>query len=88
MFELVGIQSVDFKDKDGNAVRGTKVYFVCDPDPDVKARGFLGQKADSHFFREGSNLPSSMTCGKFYDFIVSYTGGRYPKVLGMREVKA
>jgi len=23
-----------------------------------------------------------------YEFILSYTGGRYPKVMGMREVKA
>ena len=88
MFELVGIQDVNFKDKDGNEIRGTKIFFLCDPDPDVKANGFLGKRADSHFFRYGSNLPSQLTCGKMYEFILSYTGGRYPKVMGMREVKA
>lgn len=86
MIELVGIQDVNFTDKEGRSIVGTKLYYLMDVDPDTKARGFLGMKADSHFFPVGSQMPSAISCGKHYDFIFAYTGGRYPRIVGIREV--
>lgn len=86
MFELVGIQDVNFTDKEGKSIVGTKLHYLMNPDPETKARGFLGMKADSHFFPAGAELPSAISCGKHYDFIFSYTGGRYPRIVGIREV--
>lgn len=87
MFELVGIQNLDFKDGDGKQVRGTKLHYLCDPDPAQLQNGFTGKIADSHFFLWGAQMPPALEIGKFYDFILSFNGGKYPKVLGVRAVK-
>lgn len=87
MFELVGIQNVDFKDGNGKEIRGTKLHYLCEPDPDQKSRGFTGQIADSHFFPLGSQLPAALSVGNLYDFILSFNGGKYPKILGVNPVK-
>lgn len=90
MFELVGVQKYDFKDeKTGNQVRGTKIHFIMDPDPQQKAFGFTGKLVGTKSFPADGNfqIPSALQCGKFYDFILSYNGGKNAKVLGFREVK-
>lgn len=85
VFELVGIFKVNFKDKDGKDVKGTKIHFLTDPTPQQKAHGFMGKVADSHFFTEGANIPATYTCGQHYEFTFSFTGGK-PRVSGFRPV--
>lgn len=85
VFELVGIMNINFKDNDGNDVKGTKIHFVTSPTPQQKNNGFLGKVAGNHFFPIGANIPSSVECGKPYEFTFSFTGGK-PKVSGFRAV--
>lgn len=85
VFELVGAFKINFTDKDGKLIKGTKVHFLIEPTPQQKANGFIGKVADSHFFTEGANVPSALTCGQHYEFLFSFTGGK-PKVSGFRAV--
>lgn len=86
MFELVGVQKLNFKDEKGNQIVGTKIHFIIEPDPEQKARGFTGKIAASKFFGTNSQIPSSLQCGKHYEFIMSYNGGAAPKLLGFKPV--
>lgn len=88
MFELVGIMCYDFTDEHGKRVQGTKIYFLTDPTPEQKKNGFTGKIAGEKSFPAGSMIPSAISCGKIYEFIMTYTGGKHPKLLGFREVKA
>lgn len=88
MFELVGVQKVDFKDDKGERIQGIKIHFLIDPDDAQSKNGFTGKIATSKFFPGGSNIPNALSCGKFYEFIMSYTGGAHPKLIGFKEVKA
>ena len=88
MFELVGVQKVDFKDEKGERIQGIKIHFLIDPDESQSKYGFTGKIATSKFFPGGSQIPASLQCGKFYEFIMTYTGGAHPKLIGFKEVKA
>lgn len=88
MFELVGVQKVDFKDDKGNRIQGTRIHFITDPDYSQQQNGFTGKIAASKFFPGGSNIPNVLSCGKKYEFLMSYTGGTHPKLTGFREIKA
>lgn len=85
VFELVGAFKLNFTDKDGKPVKGLSVHFLMDPTPQQKANGFVGKVADKHFFREGSNIPSSYSCGQHYEFTFGYQKGK-PVVVGFRPV--
>lgn len=87
MFELVGIQEVNFKDDKGNQIVGKKIHFLTDPDPSQKQHGFTGKIAASKFFGAGAIMPPVLQCGKHYEFLMSYTGGTAPKLTGFKEVK-
>ncbi len=85
MFELVGIQEVDFTDNTGKRVTGKTIHFLTAPEP---GRKFTGKVANSKFFRSDAPMPSALQCGKHYEFIMTYTGGPNPKLIGFKEVKA
>lgn len=90
MFELVGVQKYDFKDDQGKQVRGTKIHFIMDADPQQKANGFVGKIAATKSFPAdgGYQIPTPLQCGQHYEFIMTYNGGKNPKLLGFRPVKA
>lgn len=87
MFELVGIQRVDFTDDKGKRITGNKIHFITNPDPQQQ-NAFTGKVAGTKFFHDGSSIPSALQCGKHYEFIMSYTGGAHPKLVGFKEIKA
>lgn len=86
MFELVGIQEVDFTDDKGKRITGKKIHFITAPDPNQK-NSFTGKVCGTKFFPNGSAIPSMLQCGKTYEFIMTYTGGAHPKLVGFKEVK-
>ena len=57
--KVVGVQSVDFTDKDGKPVQGAKVHFIRDIVPDESAY-IVGQVADTLFIRADSPLISTV----------------------------
>lgn len=87
MFELVGIQRVDFKDDQGKRITGNKIHFITAPDP-TQQNSFTGKVCGTKFFPDGSAIPSALQCGKHYEFIMTYTGGAHPKLVGFKEIKA
>ena len=87
MFELVGIERLDFVDEKGNRICGNRIHFITAPDPDKK-NVFTGKVAGQKFFKDGSAIPSALQCGKHYEFIMTYTGGKTPKLVGFKEIKA
>lgn len=88
MFELVGVQKINFKDDTGKSISGTKIHFIMDADPDQKANGFIGKIAASKFFNSNAQIPTPLQCGKHYEFIMSYNGGTAPRLLGFKPVNA
>lgn len=85
VFELVGVQKLNFTGADGKTVKGTKIHFLTEATAAQKANGFMGKVCGSHFFTEGANIPSTYTCGQHFEFLFSFTGGK-PKVSGFRPV--
>ncbi|MBQ7861371.1 MAG: hypothetical protein IJ349_04110 [Clostridia bacterium] len=85
VFELVGVQKIDFTDKDGKRVQGTTIYFNMDATPQQRANGFNGKIAGKQYFPGGANIPSSVTCGQHYEFLFGYSKGK-AVVNGFRAV--
>ena len=76
VFELVGVQKIDFTDKDGKRVQGTTIYFLMDPTAQQKQNDFRGKVAGKQYFPGGANIPSSVTCGQHYEFLFGYSKGK------------
>lgn len=88
MFELVGIEELNFKDQQtGEQIVGKRIHFITAPDPD-KRNYTTGKVCGNKFFKAGSAIPSVLQCGKNYEFIMTYTGGKTPKLVGFKEIKA
>ena len=86
VFELVGYQKYDFKDKKtGNEIKGQSVHFVTEPTSQQKQNGFFGKVSGKISFPMGAQVPSQIKCGEFYEWIFGFTGGQ-PKVIGFRPV--
>lgn len=81
MIQLVGIQKLDFADKNDRPIRGTKVHYLCD----FEYKDCQGQKADSLFIGDNVSLPT-LEIGAFYEPKYSFTGGKYPKLIGLELV--
>lgn len=85
VFELVGMQKFNFKDKDGKEVNGMNVYYLMEPSAQQRANDFRGKICGKQYFPAGSNVPSQIKCGDFYEFLFGYIKGQ-PKVTGFRAV--
>lgn len=48
--QVVGLQTVDFKDKNGEAVKGVKIHFFRTPSPD-ESEMIVGSVVDTVFIR-------------------------------------
>ncbi len=46
---VVSVQRLDFKTKDGNDIKGIKVFFTSDP-PEEQSKNYLGGLLESSFF--------------------------------------
>lgn len=85
MFELMGYQKIDFKDKEGKQIKGVKIHFCTPPTAEQKERGFIGFSCDSHFFRDGSAIPNAVETGKKYEFLFDFRNGK-ATVVGFKPV--
>lgn len=85
VFELVGYQKFDFKDKQGKDVKGMNIYYVMQPSAQKRANGFVGKISGKQYFPVGANVPSQLQGGQSYEFIFGYVDGQ-PKVTGFRSV--
>jgi len=86
--KVVGVQSVDFTDKDGKPVQGAKVHFIRDIVPDESAY-IVGQVADTLFIRADSPLIStvkSFKLGAQYDFVYECLGRRKTSLVDIKAV--
>lgn len=85
VFELVGVQKYDFKDREGKEVKGMTIHFTMEPSSQQKQNGFKGKVAGTQYFPAGANVPSQFRCGEHYEFVFGYSKGK-PKVTGFRAV--
>ena len=83
--KVVGVQSVDFTDKDG---KGAKVHFIRDIVPDESAY-IVGQVADTLFIRADSPLISTVKgfkLGAQYDFLYECLGRRKTSLVDIKAI--
>ncbi len=86
--KVVGVQSVDFTDKDGKPVQGAKVHFIRDIVPDESAY-IVGQVADTLFIRADSPLISTVKgfkLGAQYDFLYECLGRRKTSLVDIKAI--
>lgn len=75
--KVIGARRLDFTTKDGDTIKGLKVFVTYPSDENDKS--FLGEVADSVFIKDGSRIGNPMfELNKKYDFVYNATslGGR------------
>ncbi len=92
MFEIVGVTSMSFPDRDNESktVHGKMIYFLTDPDP-TDPYPTTGKLAGSKFFRDGNaKIPNTIQCNAYYEWIFHFTGVKKdekPRIVGFKPVK-
>lgn len=86
MIKLVGYQELDFKTKEGDQIKGTKIHYIYTPQG-TRAQNAKGQLTDTHFFssKVDFNLPE-LVPGNDYDFITEFDG-RKAVIIGLKPLQ-
>ena len=74
--KIIGVQKVDFVDKNGESVKGFKLHYSCSPTP-RQVSSFRGDRVDTLFFFFCSSfydVADSLKVNSTYDFIYDFDG--------------
>ena len=74
--KIIGVQKVDFVDKNGEAVKGVKLHYSCPPTI-RQSSSFRGDRVATLFVRYGISLydiADSLKVNSTYDFIYDFDG--------------
>lgn len=84
---VVGTRYINFEDKEGKRIAGTKIFCVLEMSAEVD--GVVGQMTDDVFVRDGSIRLPEFVPGKKYDFEFQQNGfGKKPALVNIVEVSA
>ena len=74
--KIIGVQKVDFVDKNGESVKGVKLHYSCSPTV-RQSSSFRGDRVDTLFVRYGTSIydiADSLKVNSTYDFIYDFDG--------------
>ena len=83
--KIIGVQKVDFVDKNGESVKGVKLHFSCSPTL-RQVSSFRGDRVDTLFVRYGTPIyddSDSLKVNSTYDFIYDFDG-KYSVLVGIK----
>ena len=74
--KIIGVQKVDFVDKNGEIVKGVKLHYSCPPTI-RQSSSFRGDRVDTLFVRYGTSIydiADPLKVNSTYDFIYDFDG--------------
>ena len=74
--KIIGVQKIDFVDKNGESVKGVKLHYSCSPTI-RQSSSFRGDRVDTLFVRCGIpiyDIADSVKVNSTYDFIYDFDG--------------